>query len=167
MKARKKPVNIVLRIILIILGCVLALVVAFIVMLIVILRGMNSYPNNIKSLKNSNPDGYYFFPDDIPSVATDVNWVKLPSLMQGEGYELLTFYADSAYIDAEIDKYCKGLIPQSYYNMPISPLYDKLDDETKERIIWYEIYNNDYPHKEHCWGIFVDYDTNLIGYLNY
>lgn len=30
---------------------------------------------------------YSFFPDEIPSEATNVSWIVCPSLMQGSGYE--------------------------------------------------------------------------------
>lgn len=80
---------------------VLALLLGF-----VVLRPTSSkYKSDIKKLKADKYDRYYYFPDEVPDGATGVTWIKLPSIMQGNGYETLGFYTSSEYIDQVVSTY--------------------------------------------------------------
>ncbi len=128
-------------------------------------EGKSAYVRDIRELKEKNPDRYYFFPDNIPDGAEKVKWKMQPSIMQGAGYEVLYFYTDSHFIHDQIDLYCSGIEPKSYYNMPVGVLTDEFDDAGLERVEWYEIYNNGDWNHEHAWGIFTEPESNLIGYF--
>lgn len=132
---------------------------------IAIPRGPGKYVKNIAELKKDRPDVYYFFPDRIPGNSSGMKWKVQPSIMQGQGYEVLYFYTDSGYIVNELETYCKDIEPKTYDDMPVGVLYDELEDAELEHVEWYEIYNNGDQNHEHAWGIFVEPELNLIGYF--
>ena len=63
------------------------------------------YKKDIATLKADDMKEYYHFPDEIPSIASGVEWVCFPSLMQGSGYHKLFFYADESYLQKIYDSY--------------------------------------------------------------
>ncbi len=65
----------------------------------------SKYKTDIKDLKAKNPQYYYFFPDEVPQDATEVEWTTMPSIMQGSGFETLGFYTSKAYINHVIKTY--------------------------------------------------------------
>ena len=58
----------------------------------------HEYAMDIASYKAKYPKKYFFFPDKIPKTASGVEWICLPSMLQGSGYRKLFFYADESYI---------------------------------------------------------------------
>ncbi len=65
------------------------------------------YKNDIASLKAESPQKYYYFPDKIPDLASNVEWVCLPSMLQGTGYNKLFFYANESYLQEVYDTYAE------------------------------------------------------------
>lgn len=65
------------------------------------------YKNDIASLKAEDSESYYYFPDKIPDLASDVEWVCLPNFLQGTGYHKLFFYADESYLQEVYDTYAE------------------------------------------------------------
>lgn len=125
--------------------------------------GKSGYSVDIVRLKNDRPDKYFFFPDNLPENATDVKWRKQPGFGQGQGFEILSFHADSNYINQMLDLYCKEIEPQAVYDMPVWPdAVTDMTDAEREKAEWYPIYDNGDQHRQHAWGIAVHRDSNLI-----
>lgn len=58
-----------------------------------------------KSRSSKTDYDYTHFPDEIPGSARKVQWVCVPSMMQGSHEELLFFYADADYLSAVYNTY--------------------------------------------------------------
>ena len=65
------------------------------------------YKNDIASLKAEASERYYYFPDKIPDLASNVEWICLPNFLQGTGYHKLFFYADESYLQKVYDTYAE------------------------------------------------------------
>ena len=76
-----------------------------------------SYQIKIAQLKEEYPKGYYFFPDRLPESATDISWVQVPSLMQGQGYDALSIKADKEYLDSVVENYGDKAEPAVYWSL--------------------------------------------------
>ncbi|MBR6095089.1 MAG: hypothetical protein IKP92_08730 [Lachnospiraceae bacterium] len=119
------------------------------------------YKIDISSLKEKNPNKYGFLPDEVPKNATGVKWTVFPTIMQGDGYELLTFYADSSYLENEINTKCAGIEPQSMMNMPVLNFMTPAQAQSAE---WYPMFDLGDNHRT-TWGIAVDKNSGLIAYF--
>lgn len=89
----------------------IALVLFLVISLIfLILSGLlrteqSKYKSDMKDLKAEKFDRYYYFPDEVPEGATEVEWTKQPSILQGSGFETLGFCTTRSYIDNIISLY--------------------------------------------------------------
>lgn len=89
----------------------IALVLFLVISLIfLILSGLlrteqSKYKSDMKDLKAEKFDRYYYFPDEVPEGATEVEWTKQPSILQGGGFETLGFCTTRSYIDNIISLY--------------------------------------------------------------
>lgn len=75
------------------------------------------YKNDIAALKVEASQRYYYFPDKIPDLASNVEWVCFPSLLQGSGYHKLFFYADESYLQEVYDTYAEYATIYTYEYM--------------------------------------------------
>lgn len=97
----------VLKVLLIALTVIVIVAAVGIVVFVNALNPTKKYERDIVKLKSKSLD-YSFFPDEIPDDAKYVYWSKTPSIMQGSGYEYLSFQIDAAYIYDVIDTYGEG-----------------------------------------------------------
>lgn len=121
------------------------------------------YKADIARLKKSVAYDYSFFPDEIPTGATHVTWVMLPSFLQGSGTEVLFFDIDDEFIrqtiaqyggNAEIVGVEDGMIFDNYY-----------DESRLDKLTVYKLYDNENWNHLHMWGFFVDEEIHRIGYF--
>jgi len=124
------------------------------------------YAKDIAKLKAAEPDKYSFFPDKIPENARDMEWRKQPGFAQGQGFEVLSFYADEEYLNNMLGRYCKGIEPKPVFEMPVWPsAITDMPDAEIEKAEWYPIYDNGDQHRQHAWGIAVHRDSKLIVFM--
>ncbi|MGN0394506.1 MAG: hypothetical protein ACI4EF_04025 [Coprococcus sp.] len=123
------------------------------------------YKSEIAKLKESSFCDYSFFPDKIPSEATNVSWIVCPSMLQGSGYEFLGFNASEAYIENIVETYCgeANIIHRSEGSYE-RKFFDNLIGDSANTAIDYEIYSNDDWNHFHTWGIVVSEDMDYIGF---
>ncbi|MCH5248718.1 MAG: hypothetical protein J1E98_02235 [Lachnospiraceae bacterium] len=122
------------------------------------------YKSDIAKFKENNFDAYYFFPDEIPKDAENIEWIVLPSFMQGSGTEVLIFGAPGEYIQEVIAAYSQDAqICGIEEDMSFKIYYD----ETRlEKLTIYKIYDNDDRNHVHMWGFFVDDGISRIGFFS-
>ena len=99
------------NIVILIISFIFIIIVSFVALLCWLLGVFDSpterYIRDIAELKFNDP-GYYFFPVEIPEDAKEVEWTQMPSILQGNGYETLGFYASEEYIQSVIEQYSVG-----------------------------------------------------------
>lgn len=84
---------------------VLGIVIAITTNIVINMANPNlRYDKKLAKLK-ANHSGCEFFPDNLPENAKEININTLPTILQGSGYEYLSFYTDDAYIDGVIKAY--------------------------------------------------------------
>lgn len=72
------------------------------------------YKAEIAKCKADYQKRYYHFPDKIPKGAKKVKWERLPSVLQGVGYDKLLFYADQSYLQQIRDTYAEEATLYTY-----------------------------------------------------
>ena len=124
-------------------------------------KGRMIYKYDIEKLKKNNGTKYGFLPDSVPKDAEDVKWIVFPSIMQGDGYEVLSFYTDNEYIEREVNEKCAGIAPQPAGNLPVLNFLNTSQIQTAG---WYPLYDKGENHRR-TWGIVADPATNFIAYF--
>lgn len=124
-------------------------------------KGRLIYKYDIAKLKDKNGAKYGFLPDSVPKDAEDAKWVVFPSIMQGDGYEVLSFYIDNGYIEREVNEKCAGITAQSAWNLPV---LNFLTDEQLDNAQWFPMHDEGENHR-HTWGIVADPGSNFIAYF--
>lgn len=75
------------------------------------------YQKDIANYKSGSTGEYYTeFPDEIPDDAKGIKWICCPSFMQGSGYDVLFFHADSSFLEKMYDKYAEMTNVYTYSN---------------------------------------------------
>ncbi len=119
------------------------------------------YKGDIRELKEKNYNKYGFLPDEVPKGAKNFKWTVFPSIMQGDGYEVLSFRYDITYIEEEIDTKCAGITPRSAWDLPVSNFLTSQQMQTAE---WYPMHDEGDNHRR-TWGIVIDRNTEFIAYF--
>lgn len=121
------------------------------------------YQGDMAKCKASAYDDYSFFPDTIPQEAKHVKWLMRPSLLQGNGMELLMLYAPETYIDAVISAYADAAsVCGVEEEMDFKSFYDR---ERIDKLTVYKLYDNEDGNHTHIGGFFVDREREVIGYF--
>lgn len=124
-------------------------------------KGRLVYKYDIAKLKDKNGVKYGFLPDSVPKEAKDVKWVVFPSILQGDGYEVLSFYIDDEYIEREVNAKCAGITAKSAWDLPV---LNFLTDEQVENAQWFPMHDEGENHRR-TWGIVADPGSNFIAYF--
>ncbi len=75
------------------------------------------YRNDIANYKTGSIREYYAeFPDAIPDEAKGIKWICCPGFMQGSGYDVLFFRADSSYLKKIYEEYATLTNVYTYSN---------------------------------------------------
>lgn len=126
------------------------------------------YKNDIRKLKTESNEEYRHFPDEIPDNATGIKWKCVPSLMQGNGYEELSFYADESYMESVYDGNATSAVIFTYSEedgtwinsktgqTAVFPGISEIPVQDSESILVLETYCNNDPNHPRRSGLYVN-----------
>lgn len=118
------------------------------------------YQNDIANYKAGSTGEYYKeFPDEIPDGAKDIKWICCPSFMQGSGYNVLFFRANSNYLKELYEKYSDSMTKYTYSN------FGWENRETRKTVTFPKI--NDMTEEEKLdVTVFVTYDNGDVNHVH-
>ncbi len=143
-------------------------------------HALYEYKNDIASLKLEDSQKYYYFPDKIPDSASNVEWVCLPSMLQGTGYHKLFFYADESYLHKVYDTYAEYATIYTYelyddqYASWVNhdmenimlldwfPGEDTIEEADKKNVKVFILYDNQDANHLRNGGLYIN---QLVGYV--
>ena len=139
----------------------------------------HEYKADIQKIKETD-DRYDFFPDELPRGAKKVHWICRPGMMQGTSAKMLSFYADSEYVQMICDQYEKSSMIYTYVKedwmdrgyfttedgkeIRYGYLLNSLSEEQLEQSVIYGTYLVEGNHGR-CGGILVDPVDNFVYYF--
>lgn len=125
------------------------------------------YRKDIANAKAGSTGEYYReFPDEIPEGAKDIEWICCPSFMQGSGYNILFFRANSSYIKELYEKYSDSTTEYTYSNYGWenketgkAAVFPKIHDMTEEErvdVTVFVTYDNEDANHPHSSGLYIN-----------
>lgn len=131
------------------------------------------YQKDIANYKTGNAGEYYTeFPDEIPDGAIDIKWICRPSLMQGSGYDVLFFRADSNYLNKMYEKYAASMNLYTYSNYGWEnkktgkavtfPNIIDMTEQEKANVTVIVVYDNGDINHPHSSGLYIN---QIEGYV--
>ena len=130
------------------------------------------YSWEVEKMKETAPDRYYYFPDEIPEGAKNIVWKQYPGYLQGKAFKYLMFRADDAYIEGELRKYEESAVPASFdeesgtWDVSVYPLSKEIELDRIDDLQIYLLYKSDNPEEyPSAMGIMVDKEQDMICYF--
>lgn len=130
------------------------------------------YKWEVKAMKETAPDRYYYFPDEIPKGAKSIVWKQYPGYLQGKAFKYLMFCAGDAYIQAELEKYEDDVVPAVYdaenkaWDVSVYPLHQEIAPERLDKVEIYLLYRAENPEEyPAAMGLLVDREQGMICYF--
>ena len=130
------------------------------------------YKKDIEILKSDALQKYYYFPDEIPTIASGVEWVCFPSLLQGSGYHKLFFYADESYLQNVYSMYVEEATIYTYnqyewtnYEIGKSTTFPEenvIDETEKKNVEVFILYDNQDTTHFHNGGFYINQTEGYI-----
>ena len=131
------------------------------------------YKNDIRKLKTESEEEYRHFPDVIPDNATGIKWKCVPSFLQGDSYEELSFYVDESYIESVYDGNASSAVIFTYSEEDGIWINTKTGQtavfpgmngsvRNSESIIVLETYCNDDPNHPRRSGLYLNVTEGYV-----